>query len=329
MTAGATDAAPPYVHRDYPEFSWSSSRELLFERCRRRYFWHYYGSSNGWERTSSDVAKTAWRLKNLTSFDVQVGTEVHERAKDYVASVLDGRPIPVASLIETTMKALDELYARSQDLESFQARPKRHPVAYGAYYKRGVLENQLLRARARAVKCIDNLVSSAIWDEVGRAGKEGTVMVEPLSTFQVGGITVYAVPDLVYLTNNEWTIVDWKTGVADEGSDQLAVYGLYIREALSLTNPTSHYPTKLVHLQSGKVDVVRFTDSEILAVRTRIECSAADMRDMLVDILTNRPKAMSGFQLTDDPSECRICPFFQLCEPELVLLGRAGVRLKF
>ncbi|MEX2167771.1 MAG: PD-(D/E)XK nuclease family protein [Pirellulales bacterium] len=329
MTARATNAVRPYIHRDYPEFSWSGSRDLLFERCQRRYFWHYYGSSNGWERTSSDEAKMAWQLKNLTSFELQVGTEVHERARDYAASVLNGRPIPVSSLIETTMKALDELYARSQDLESFRARPKHHPVAYGAYYKRGVLETQLLRARARAVKCIDNLVSSAIWDEVRRAGKEGTVMVEPLTTFQVGGITVYAAPDLVYLTDQNWTIVDWKTGVADEGSDQLSVYCLYIREALRLTNSTGHYPTKLVHLQSGKVDVVQFTDSEILAVRRRIERSVADMREMLEDAPANRPKAVSGFQLTNDPSECRICPFFQLCEPELISLGRAGVRLRF
>lgn len=320
---------PPYVHRDYPEFSWSNSRELLFERCQRRYFWHYYGSTNGWERTSNEDAKTAWRLKNLTSFELQVGTEVHDIARDFAASVLDGRPLPVGLLIERAMKGLDELFARSEDLEAFRARPKHHPVAYGAYYRRGVLEQQLSRARARAVKCIDNLVSCVIWDEIRMAGKEGTVMVEPLTTFPVGDVTVYAAPDLVYLTDEGWAVVDWKTGIADEGNDQLAVYCLYIREKLSLTNPSGHYPTKLIHLQSGKIDVVEFTDSEILGVRGRIENSVADMRGMLEDVPTNRPRTMSDFQLAADPSECRICPFFELCEPELVSSGRAGVRLRF
>ena len=31
------------------EFSWSRSRDSTFQDCRRKYFYHYYGSWGGWE----------------------------------------------------------------------------------------------------------------------------------------------------------------------------------------------------------------------------------------------------------------------------------------
>jgi hypothetical protein len=31
------------------DFSWSRSRDNTFQECKRRYYYHYYGSWGGWE----------------------------------------------------------------------------------------------------------------------------------------------------------------------------------------------------------------------------------------------------------------------------------------
>ena len=41
------------------EFSWSRSRDATFQDCKRKYFYHYYGSWGGWE---ADAAAEVRRL---------------------------------------------------------------------------------------------------------------------------------------------------------------------------------------------------------------------------------------------------------------------------
>ena len=41
--------------RAYPDFSWSQSRRSTFRECPRKYFWHYYGSHNGWLDEASEA----------------------------------------------------------------------------------------------------------------------------------------------------------------------------------------------------------------------------------------------------------------------------------
>ena len=45
-----------YVRREYPQWSWSFSRQQAFESCRRMYYYQYCGSHNGWERNAPPLA---------------------------------------------------------------------------------------------------------------------------------------------------------------------------------------------------------------------------------------------------------------------------------
>jgi len=42
------------------EFSWSRTRDNVFQECRRRYCYHYYGAWGGWD-IATDPAARAWR----------------------------------------------------------------------------------------------------------------------------------------------------------------------------------------------------------------------------------------------------------------------------
>ena len=70
--------------RAYPDFSWSQSRRSTFRECPRKYYWHYYGSHNGWLDEATAEARQAWRLKKITNLYMVLGTIVHELAAEAV-----------------------------------------------------------------------------------------------------------------------------------------------------------------------------------------------------------------------------------------------------
>jgi len=51
----------------FPEFSWSFSRYISFNTCRRQYFYRYYGANGGWDNNSERDVRKIYMLKNLKS----------------------------------------------------------------------------------------------------------------------------------------------------------------------------------------------------------------------------------------------------------------------
>ena len=47
------------------DFSWSRSRDNVFQECRRRYYLHYYGSWGGWQAEGDPRARLLYVLKRL------------------------------------------------------------------------------------------------------------------------------------------------------------------------------------------------------------------------------------------------------------------------
>jgi hypothetical protein len=47
-------------------FSWSRSRAGMFEDCRRRYYYHYYGAWGGWDSNAPPDIRRLYVLKQLT-----------------------------------------------------------------------------------------------------------------------------------------------------------------------------------------------------------------------------------------------------------------------
>lgn len=50
-------------------FSWSVSRHLLFRKCLRAYFLHYYYAQGGWDPYADEMIRYAWNVKKSLSYD--------------------------------------------------------------------------------------------------------------------------------------------------------------------------------------------------------------------------------------------------------------------
>ncbi len=59
-------------------FSWSKTRDALFQECKRKYYYNHYGSWGGWVLRSDKRTREAYILKNLKTRQMWLGDVVHK-----------------------------------------------------------------------------------------------------------------------------------------------------------------------------------------------------------------------------------------------------------
>ena len=59
-------------------FSWSVSRHLLFRRCRRACFLHYYFAQGGWDAYADPLVRFAWNVKKTPTYRERLERHLEE-----------------------------------------------------------------------------------------------------------------------------------------------------------------------------------------------------------------------------------------------------------
>ncbi len=319
---------------EFPQFSWSHSRAMAFADCDRRYYWQYYGSHNGWRGIAGPESRLAWRLKQLTTYEKELGTLVDGCAREIALAVRDGRAMPTfGPMHDRCRSALRDLYRRGRRLELFRDHPKDHRVTRNAYYGEPLDSAAADRLRRRLATSLRNLLAHPLWTELADAARRGVLEIQTFpdrASFVVDAVTVYAAPDLIFSTpDTGWVVVDWKTGSVREAGDQLAIYGLFLRDGLGLPARGGGYEGRVVHLGGGGGDIsITLTAEALDRAAARLRDGVAAMRALLADADRNVARDPACFALTSDRRKCRQCNFYELCEPELAAapppLDRAG-----
>src|SRR5260370_19762370 len=94
--------------------SWSYSNRSLFERCQRRYYYEYYGSSAALEGVDPQHA-TLRRLKALEGRHERVGTLLHRGIATHLHRAQVGTPLSADDLVDWLVKIFrqDCAYSRA------------------------------------------------------------------------------------------------------------------------------------------------------------------------------------------------------------------------
>jgi hypothetical protein len=116
------------------EFSWSPSRDRLFDRCLRAYYWRYYAHWNGWRSDAPEEARVAYRLGKQDSFPTWGGTIVHDVVEGAIKGLRDfHRPIDVERLHGEAKQRLRSGWVESRD-GAWVRDPKRKVSLWEHYY---------------------------------------------------------------------------------------------------------------------------------------------------------------------------------------------------
>lgn len=309
------------------ELSWSASRASGFATCRRRYYYDYYLSWGGWFASAPPERRRAYILKKMTRMPMLAGDLVHQAIERWFTGCEQGR---VGTLEEAQVWAADQLrskYKESRD-GAWKMRPaKLCHLAEHEYSEPNVDEQGSAAAEYgrryldRMDKALTTFFESPALAKARSVEPKDYLACEEMSTFELFGTKVYAIPDFAFLDRSveagrgRIQILDWKTGSPREADRfQLAIYAFYAQDKWGV-NPTE-IVCKDVYLTQDDITEQSFDSEALDECMGRIEESLVQMRAVHFDADASAGDA-TEFPMIDlgdgMQRECGSCNYRELC----------------
>jgi hypothetical protein len=302
-------------------FSWSKSRNAMFQECRRKYYYHYYGAWGGWEPDAPAEARRLYVLKQLTGRHGWAGRVVHEAIEMALRALHAGRELPAAWLTDETVGRMRREWRFSRDGE-YRVHPKAGVALFEHEYAMPVAASAWQFLRDHVVRCLETFYQLPLLRQIRETPRERWILIEDVRAFEFEGTPVFAAPDFGYWTSGDrLSLVDWKTGSPDPDdiAMQLGGYALYARDVLQV--PPALVDLLEVNLRDGAVRPHVWDDARALEVEERLRLSIRSMKAWLRDPGANLA-VLGDFERTEDLRICRGCNFRAVCRPEVGATSR-------
>jgi len=306
------------------EFTWSKSRDALFNNCLRAYYYNHYGSWGGWKRDAPPDIREIYVMKNLNSRAAWVGIIVHDVAELAVRRIKAGTPWSEKdALAESERRMRLELDLPEQGAYRRAAKQRwggnqiKAPGLEAHYYDSGVTPAQWEEDIATVRACLRTFFASPVYRRLTSITPDDILMVEELESFPVEAIKVWVKLDVAVRGKDAAVvIIDWKTGRAHRQKDislQLGIYGLYGSRRWGLA--AERIRGYDVNLRIGETRQHPIDQEVLERVTHYIAQSAEKMRNLLDDVEQNTA-SMEKFPQIEPSSVCGRCNFRRACERE-------------
>nr|MBN1229978.1 PD-(D/E)XK nuclease family protein [Anaerolineae bacterium] len=300
----------------YTAFTWSSSRHNMFEKCKRKYYLHYYGARRVRE-ANDPVVSAIWWLKQAATRQMWIGSVIHQVARKTVKAWIDGNPMSREQVVKEAadyyrggvnasqrgikfddqwVVLLDDIYPNLQTgIDRAQAETRVNDLA-----------NALVESEAFAFICgqpketireLDEEFQSFLLDNVPK----------------LGTVRVFAIPDVLVADDKAGMVIDWKTGDIEQENIryQMGVYQLYVH--LNYNLPEEAITVRLADLNTGELVEPPGGIPTLAEADGCLRGSIRDMVNMMEDPMYNTV-SIRKHPMTDNLSQCRYCGFMRVCQ---------------
>ncbi|TAM88716.1 hypothetical protein EPN42_08775 [bacterium] len=316
------------------EIAWSWSRDKIYRRCKREYYWTYYGSWGGWEDDATSTQRKARFLKKLSDVNRLVGDAIHTP----IAKALHlRRPAERTPPFEQIAGEAHEAFEHTARLNGWQigddiADPKRGMGQLAErYYRLPDLDERISLARVKLEANLDGLRQSLYAKIPFRHDARDLLWVDPVEHPAImsrneameakrltldDGTVLYGSPDVVVRgTDGLVHIIDWKTGRLSSPDDlQIGAYALFVQRKLDV--PPDAMRGHLVHFLAPSEHQVVPIDGlaeKVTLVRSMIDEFLAGLRARLTVPQLNRADDIERFPMIDPGPTCMRCAYRELC----------------
>ncbi|MBL0388371.1 PD-(D/E)XK nuclease family protein [Tumebacillus sp. ITR2] len=298
----------------YPEWSWSHSRDHLFQECPRRYYYHYYGSHNGWLRDASEEQREAYRLKQMANLFLIFGDALHQVADMYIRQWQSKSHLFSYTELHTKVRnMMNQAVLESKNVEQWMEAPKKRKMLVEWYYYNQLPKRIVEMIKERMETCLTNLLDSESLQEITTDPRVEILEMEKLNTIYVRGEKVYVKLDVLYRIGDRYIIADWKTGQEDDSiEEQLYLYAYYLHRELAV--PLEQIEIRTEYLLPGECKKTYVTQANLEQVEEKIISSTTEMKSYLQDPVQNQPLARLDFEGAASSRSCMYCNYRQLCE---------------
>ncbi len=292
------------------EFSWSVSRDAVFRKCRRKYFYQYYGSWGGWSLDAADKTRAIYVLKQLKNRQMWAGTKVHEAIAMSLKSLQNGVRIDENELIEDTLSLMRAEF-KSSLAKMFLIEPKTCAL-FEHEYEVPVSDREWKINADHVVECLKHFFDSNVFREILQLAPDQWLEVEEFSSFYYRGFKIYSVFDFACRKNEEIYIYDWKTGKDehDKHNLQLFCYGLFATTKWDVI--PAQVQLREFNLSSGNMNELSLEEFDLDGIHKQILNSIEDMLNCLEDRQTNLA-VEERFDLSENRKICEHCNYVRIC----------------
>ena len=294
------------------DFSWSKTRDEVFQTCLRQYWFAYYGYWNGWLEDALERTRQIYILKNLKNRYVWAGEKVHECIQRSLNNIRRG--ISVLPADEIVSIALDQMRAefRSSRAKNYWKNPKACAL-FEHEYALEVSDDEWKEVAQNVETCLRNFYASDIYDGLKSHPKERWLEVEEFSSFYLDGVRINLAIDCSIKEGEDVFIYDWKTGksLSEDLSVQLCCYALYAMEKWQI--PPESLSLIEYNLSFDKSKWFSVTQGEVENIKGYIRGSMKDMQSLLTDKKNNIPAEEERFCKVEDDRVSLRCNFREVC----------------
>lgn len=294
------------------KLTWSKTRDEVFHDCLRKYFFQYYGSWGGWDRSATARVREAYLLKKLQSRQMWAGDKVHRCIRTVVDAMRTGEGHPDVDVVVAGL--LDGMRQDYRDSSKglYRGDPKKYCALFEHEYQIS-LPGEVWKENARnAEECVRNFYRSEVFQKLQALAKEDWLEVEQLATFQIDETEVFVQLDLAFRDGDRVIIYDWKTGKPERSQNeiQLACYAAYAVEKYGVT--PEQVTAAALYLADNSEHAHTIDDSTLDTIRQYIRDSLDEMRFVLEDPDKN-VAVEDAFDYAEDEVSCMSCNFKKIC----------------
>jgi len=293
-------------------FSWSKTRDDLFQDCRRKYYYNHYGFWGGWTLAADKRTREIYILKNLKTRHMWLGEVVHCAVEE----ILNGLRVKPAVALNITLNNLRR--RMKEDLESskkalYRMRPKRKCGLFEHEYGFDIPESEWNQILKNAQAMVTSFVHSDLFHYLKSTDANDWLPIEEMQSFRFEETPVFLKIDFALRQGDNLVIYDWKTGKMGEiGEDiQLGCYSLYASEKWN-ANP-GNIIVKKYNLSTGKGLEAKMDGQKIENIKDYIRNSIKNMKQALHNPESNSARE-KDFPKTEDAKKCAYCNFKKICQ---------------
>lgn len=297
------------------EFSWSRSRDSVFSECKRRYFYHYYGSWGGWDAAASEEVRRLYVLKQLASRQMWAGRVVHDAIEMALHVFAARREVPVEPFIADVVQRMREEWRSSRD-----GRYRDNPKSLALFeheYATALKPEVWQMLRGGVVNCLRNFFRLPLLGDIRKTPPEHWSIEHWSKVLDFEGTPMWIAPDFGFWTaEGRLALIDWKTGAADPDAAafQLGCYALYAKDMLGVD--PENVDLLEVNLREPLVTPHTWDAARLADIREQLRLSIRGMKAYLADPERN-VAVIDAFERTEELRICRWCNYRAVCRPAL------------
>jgi len=295
------------------DFTWSFSRHRMFNSCKRKYYYQYYGSWGGWENSAEETTKKLYMLKNITTLPMLAGDVVHKMISIVLESWKKRYEISVEKAENQIINNFRRAWRESKNCE-WEKSPKWKTNLFEHYYEENPSKDRLLEIKDTLVESIHGFYLSESFDFIKTLSTQEWLSKEKMDTFDFHATKIWCVVDFAVRHTERVYIYDWKTGKkTPEDEVQLSIYALYAREKWDVDlKDLRLIDVYLKHHLSPKIKPNR---TIVTKTENMINDSIFNMKELLDDEFENKA-SIGKFPMVDNNWVCSYCKYKEVCYPD-------------